>query len=299
MEEKVIYALGYFDGVHLGHRALLDACRKMAQEQGCKAGAVTFLGHPEALLKQAAPSLINTSVDRNKLLRQFHMDTVVELPFDEKLMQMPWQDFLALLVKEYRAAGFVCGTDFRFGSGGAGTAPALRQYCMEHKLSCSLIPQQYLDGIRISSTHIRHLLRQGAVAEANRFLGHPHILSGTVQAGKQLGRTIGIPTANLCFPQELEMLPYGVYACFAQVSDRVYTAMTNIGTRPTVSGTGVTVESCLLDFSGDLYGKNLTLFFYEFLRPEYKFPDLSCLQKQVEKDKFIVEKVMQNHQLHP
>ncbi len=299
MEEKIIYALGYFDGVHLGHRALLNACREMAQAQMCKAGAVTFLGHPEALLKNMAPSLINTPGDRNKLLRQFHMDTVAELPFDEQLMKMPWQDFLAMLTEHYGAAGFVCGTDFRFGSGGAGTAPDLQRYCRAHNLSCRLIPQQYLDGIRISSTHIRQLLQQGEVAAANRFLGHPHILSGTVRPGKQLGRTIGIPTANLCYPEALLKLPFGVYACFAQVEDRVYTAMTNIGTRPTVAGIGVTVESCLLDFSGDLYGKNLTLSFYEFLRPEYKFPDLSSLQKQVEKDKFIVEKVMQNHQLHP
>lgn len=296
MKEKFIYALGYFDGVHLGHAALLTACRALAGEQDRECGVVTFLGHPETLLRGTAPGLINTPEDRKKLLlEQFHMDTVVELPFDEALMKMPWQDFLAMLACDYGAVGFVCGSDFRFGRKGQGTAQLLHQFCEERGLACRVMEQQYLDDVRISSTHIRQLLEQGQIEAANRFLGHPHILSGTVQPGKQLGRTIGFPTANLSYPEALLKLPYGVYACRAQVDHKTYTAMTNIGTRPTVSGTGVTVETNLMGFSGDLYGKTVTLSIYEFLRPEYKFPKLSNLQEQVEKDKFTVEKVMQNH----
>lgn len=281
MENKTIYALGYFDGVHLGHKALLDACRDAARD--CKSGAVTFLGHPQKLLSGNAVRLINTDDDRRFLLRNY-VDTVEEFPFTEKLMIMPWQDFLELLIREYNAAGFICGSDFRFGSRGEGTAELLEQYCKERNLSCCVVQQQILDGIRISSTHIRTLLEQGDIANANRFLGHAHILSGTVQSGKQLGRTIGFPTANFLYPEELLQLPLGVYACQAQVDGKSYNAITNIGTRPTVSGEGVWVESHLLNFSGDLYGKNLTLAFLKFIRPEQKFSTLADLQKQIARD---------------
>ena len=289
-----MYALGYFDGVHLGHKALLDACRELAEQTDCRWGVVTFLGHPDTLVQGKTPGLINTDRDRKKLLWQLHTDTILELPFDEQLMAMPWQDFLSMLVKEHFAAGFVCGSDFRFGKGGEGTAQLLENFCRQEKLSCQTVKQQYLDDVRISSTHIRNLLEQGKLWDANRFLGHPHILSGTVVTGKQLGRTIGIPTANLMYPEELLRMPHGVYACRVDFEGKSYPAVTNIGTRPTVSGTGVTVESHLLDFTGDLYGKEIRVTFYEFLRPEKKFPNLFFLKEQIENDKFSVEKVMQN-----
>ncbi len=294
MKEKLIYALGYFDGVHLGHQALLTACRDLAKQQNCRCGVVTFLGHPDTLLQGNTPGLVNTAGDRKKLLTQFYTDSVVEMPFDEKLMAMSWQDFLIMLVTEHHAAGFVCGSDFRFGQGGEGTADLLCRFCREQGYACRVVEQQYLDGIRISSTHIRKLLEQGEIVQANGFLGHPHMLSGTVVPGKQLGRTIGVPTANLMYPLELLKLPHGVYACQVETGGQTYAAVTNIGTRPTVSGEGLTVESWLLDFAGDLYGKELTISFFSYLRPEYKFPNLSDLQKQIQKDKKIVENVMQN-----
>ena len=138
-----------------------------------------------------------------------------------------------------------------------------------------------MDGEKISSSRIRALLEQGDVIQANRLLGHPHVLTGPVVSGQQLGRTIGIPTANLLFPEELLSLPFGVYACKATVEDAVYMAVTNIGTRPTVAGTGITVEAFLLDFDGDLYGKQLQLEFYQFLRPEKRFSSLAELKAEI------------------
>lgn len=299
MKEKVIYALGYFDGVHLGHRALLDACRKLAEDSGCKWGVVTFLGHPDTLVQGKTPGLINTDRDRKKLLCRLHTDKLLELPFDEQLMAMPWENFLAMLAEHHQAAGFVCGTDFRFGKKGEGNAMLLEEFCRQNELVFCAVEQQCLDGIRISSTHIRNLLERGNIEEANRFLGHPHFLSGTVVTGKQLGRTIGVPTANLLYPSELAALPHGVYACQVEAEGKTYAAVTNIGTRPTVSGEGVTVESWLLDFSGELYGKELSVSFQKYLRPEQKFPDLSSLRKQIQKDKEIVKNIVQNHKLHP
>ncbi len=283
MEKKTIYALGYFDGVHLGHKALLTACTQLANSRDCDSGAVTFSGHPQQLLSGSAVHLINTDRDRREILLR-DVNTVVELAFTEDLMAMPWQDFIGMLISDHHSAGFVCGSDFRFGSKGEGTAQLLQEYCQKENLVCSVVEQQYLDGIRISSTHIRGLLEGGEILEANRFLGHPHILCGTVQPGKQLGRTIGFPTANLPYPDELLKLPHGVYACRATVDGVSYNAITNIGTRPTVSGQDVTVESHLPDFSGDLYGKTVTLEFLDFIRPEQKFSSLADLQKQIAKD---------------
>ena len=290
---KTVFALGFFDGVHLGHQALLIRCREMAEELGCKAGVVTFLGHPDTLVRGVTPPLINTPVDRKKLLRQFHMDAVVELPFDKAMMQMPWQEFFALLLR-YGAAGVVCGEDFRFGNRGEGTAQKLRQACEEAGIPCGVIPEQKLDGIIVSSTHIRSLLEAGAMEKANRFLGHPHILTGTVVSGRQLGRTLGIPTANLAKLEGVAELPHGVYACKAQVEENVYLAVTNIGSRPTVGGHRVTVEPWLLDFDGDLYGKEITLEFYRFLRPERKFGSLEELKGEIQKNAAETRKIFEN-----
>lgn len=283
MKKRYIYALGCFDGVHLGHRALLSACCRLAEETGCRSGAVTFRNHPQQLLSTEPIRLINTNPDREEMLLG-QVSSILELAFTQELRTMPWQDFLAMLVTKYHAAGFVCGTDFRFGSKGQGTAALLQQYCREKGLQCALVEQQYLDGVRISSTHIRSLLEQGEVREANRFLGHPHCLSGTVEKGQQLGRTIGIPTANLAYPGQLLKMPRGVYATRVEFEGQKHWAITNIGTRPTVNGSTVTVESYLPEFSGDLYGKTLTVYFYDFIRPEQKFADMEQLRSQIEKD---------------
>lgn len=285
MKEKMIYALGFFDGVHLGHKALLRACRELADKLGAKAGVVTFTSHPDALVLGHAPKLINTSADRHQLLRNAGMDTVVELPFDKEMMAMPWQDFFRLLLETYHAAGLVCGEDFRFGSGGEGTAILLRAACEEKGIPCAVVPEQTLEGTTVSSTHIRSLLEQGDMETAARFLGHVHFLSGTVVKGRQLGRTMGIPTANLDFPEGLVLPKPGVYACIAEVEDKSYPCVTNVGTRPTVEGHHITVESWLQNFAGDLYGKNMTLQFYRFLRPEQKFSDLQELRKEILKNR--------------
>lgn len=285
MEERYIYALGFFDGVHLGHGALLNACRHMADSLGCKAGAVTFTRHPASLVAGKPTPLINTLEDRRYLMKdRYHMDTVAELPFDEALMKMPWQDFLDMLLCRCHAAGLVCGHDFRFGWQGKGNAALLQAACAEKKIPCTVIPEQRVEGITVSSTYIRSLLEAGQMEQAVRFLGHPHILTGTVVPGQHLGRTLGIPTANLVIPEGLAQPKYGVYACRATAEGASYLAVTNVGIRPTVGGSHVTVEPWLLDFSGDLYGKELTVAFYSYLRPEIKFPSLAALQAEIQKN---------------
>ena len=293
MKEQTIYALGFFDGVHLGHQALLRTCRELADCHGCRAGVVTFASHPDGLVSGKAPVLLSTIEDRERLLQAYGMDSVITLPFDRKLMTTPWSDFLGQLV-DSGAAGFVCGDDFRFGAGGNGTAKKLSAFCEKRGLPWAIVPQQELEGIRISSTHIRHLIEEGDMASATRFLGHPHVLSGTVVKGRGLGHTIGIPTANLALPEDVICPQHGVYACKAIVDSREHLAVTNIGMRPTVEGHHVTVEPWILDFDSDLYGKEITLLFFEFLRPEQKYASLEDLKAEIQKNAVQTRKILEN-----
>lgn len=291
--EKVIYALGFFDGVHIGHAALLAACRQLAAEKGCKAGVVTFTSHPDTLVSGKTPLLLNTQEDRQGIItRNFSMDHVLEIPFDRELMNTHWSSFLQKLT-QLGAAGFVCGSDFRFGAGGVGTAKKLAAFCEKQGLACQVVPQQQLHGIRVSSTHIRQLLEQGEMAQAVEFLGHPHILSGTVISGRGLGRTLGIPTANIPLPAGVICPKHGVYACKAIVDNKEYLAVTNIGNRPTVGGHHITVEPWLLDFDGDLYGKELTILFYDFIRSEKKFDSLEGLKAEIQKNAAKVREIFE------
>ena len=158
----------------------------------------------------------------------------------------------------------------------------------------AIVPEQTVDGIRISSTHIRTLIENGDMETAAKFLGHPHVLSGEVVRGRQLGRTIGIPTANLLIPQEVVVPRLGVYACTCRVEGKTYMAVTNIGSRPTVEGHQVRAESWILDFHGDLYGKSIQLQFYKFLRPERKFPSLEELRAEILKNGEETRKYFEN-----
>lgn len=285
MIEKTVFALGFFDGVHLGHQALLSAAHRMAGELGCRTGVLTFENHPDGLVFGKTPGLINTLEDRNRLLGiTYGMDAVVSLPFTRELMDMPWEDFYAMLRTKYHACGLVCGEDFVFGRRGLGRAALLAERCREDGIPCEVIPQMKIEGQVVSSTHIRSCMEQGNVEEMARFLGHAHLLTGKVIPGKQLGRTLGIPTANLSYPAELQPMRWGVYACRVTVEGRCYAAVANIGTRPTVEGQGVTVEPWILDFSGDLYGQRLTLEFLRFLRPEQKFDSLEALKAEIQRN---------------
>ena len=291
MKQRIIYALGFFDGVHLGHQALLAATVKLAAQVEAIPGVVTFSAHPDRLVSGQAPGLLTTGEVRNELLRIYGMKQVLELPFDRQVMNTHWASFLSQLA-DAGAAGFVCGDDFRFGSGGLGTPKKLEAFCKRRGIAYAIVSQRTQAGTRVSSTHIRSLLEQGEMEQVNLFLGHPHFLSGVVVEGRKLGRTIGIPTANVEIPAQLAVPKLGVYACKADVDGKLYTAVTNIGSRPTVGGHEVRAESWLLDFEGDLYGKQLTLAFHHFLRPEQKFDSLDELKAQILQDAQRVRKLL-------
>ena len=283
MNQKTIFALGFFDGVHLGHQVLQDECVRLASALDAEPAAITFDRHPQSLFAPNPPALINTNADRDALLRSYGIRHIHRLEVTREVMSTCWQDFLLMLLTQ-GGAGFVCGDDFRFGHKGAGNAERLQQFCSENHLPCVIVPEQRMDGARISSTRIRGLIESGDMETAAKFLGHPHVLGGEVVAGRQLGRTIGVPTANILIPEGVVVPKLGVYACTCCLDGKTYVAVTNVGSRPTVGGHQVRAESWILDFAGDLYGKHITLHFHKFLRPEQKFSSLEELKANIQQD---------------
>ena len=288
METQRVIALGFFDGVHLGHGGLMKKARQVAAEKGCTATVLTFDQHPDNLMAgQQITPLINTLQDRIWLSKTYYgIDECLTAHFDNAMRAMPWREFVTeYLVKKLGAVHLICGHDFHFGYRGLGTPQRLQQLCASLGIGCDVIPQICLDGVAVSSTCIRALIAAGDMETANRFLGHPHCLTGTVVHGKQLGRTIGIPTANLLLPDTLLPPAFGVYATRVITSSGTWAAVTNVGLRPTVENTDrPTVEPWILDFDEDLYGQQIRVEFYRFLRPEQRFPDIQTLQNTILKN---------------
>lgn len=283
--EKTVIALGFFDGVHRGHGALLRKTAERAGELNAAPAVFTFDRSPKEFVTGKPILLINSNDDRRDIIRRVYgIQRVIFAPFDREMMTMPWQDFITeLLVKQYGAVHLVAGHDYRFGHKNEGTVERLREKCRELGLGCDIIPKVELEGITVSSTYIRTLLEQGDVERAALFLGHPHCLSQTVRHGQRLGRTIGIPTVNLAVPAHVLTPERGVYITRAFLPDgRSCPGVTNVGTRPTVTeGDTVSVETYLLGFDGDLYGQTVRLDFYKRLRGEVKFPSLEALRQEI------------------
>lgn len=288
MEEiKRAIALGFFDGVHLGHAALLERTKERAEQENALASVMSFDVHPDTLVFGKSVPLINSAIGREDIIRrEFGIDNVVFLHFNQHLMHMPWEVFLDSLLAELNTCWIVVGHDFRFGYGGEGTVDKLRDYCNAHGIGCDIIPAVMLDGRVVSSTYIRELIRDGDMEQARRFLGHPHTLADTVHSGYHLGRRLGTPTINMYFPEGVLVPRHGVYAAKVYLEDRsCYDAVTNVGVRPTVNeGERVSVESHLLDYSGNLYGRQARVEFYHFLRPEMRFDSLRELGEQIHRD---------------
>lgn len=278
-----VIALGFFDGVHLGHGGLLKQTLLQAQRLGAAACALTFDRHPASQLTGRQTPLLNTLPERKALMQELYgVEQVLVLPFDETIQNLSWERFAEeYLLRRYRARHLVCGHDYRFGAGGQGTPEKLSEFCRRNGLGFDCVAQITLEGQTVSSTHIRSLLAQGDVARAARFLGHPHILTGTVVDGRKVGRTLGIPTANLQTAPEILLPRQGVYAARTRVDGKNYPAVVNIGTRPTFGGSSLTVEPWLLDFDGDLYGRELRLEFFAYLRPERCFDTPETLQAEI------------------
>lgn len=281
---KRVVALGFFDGVHVGHAALLRLTLQRARELNAVPSAISFDVHPDTLVRGETVPLITNNAGREELMhRLFGIDDVLLIHFNYEMMHMPWAQFLEKMVSELGAVHFVVGHDFRFGDKGAGNAENIGHYCVEHGLGYDVVPAVYLDGEIVSSTGIRKLLESGDMERAGRFLGHPYELTDVVRHGFRLGSQMGTPTVNMRIDRDMLVPRHGVYATKVFLEDgEQYPGVTNIGVRPTVSGGGdLTVETFILDFSGDLYESRIRVEFYHFIRPEMKFDNVEQLQKHI------------------
>ncbi len=278
-------AIGSFDGVHLGHQAVLKSMVAAANEVGARTAVLTFFPHPQRVLQNLTdPYYLATLEDRVRWIAEQGIEIIVTHPFDERVRTTRAHEFVNQLCR-YLEMRQLWGGDFAFGYKREGDVPFLRQLGTEKGYTVQLVNGMVqFDGALISSSRIRQSLRAGDMGDVQGCLGRPYLLQGTIIQGEQRGRTIGFPTANFAFWEEQLLPTNGVYATYVTVGETRYKAATNVGVRPTVDGNHLTVEAHLLDFAGDLYGQQLRLEFIEFVRAEKKFANLEQLKAQINND---------------
>jgi len=278
-------ALGVFDGVHVGHRAILGAAVAHARATGASALVCTFEPNPlEVLQPDRAPQAITTLEERLDLIAGCGVDGTVVLTFTREVAAIEPEAFVKdVLVERLAARQVVVGFNHRFGRGARGDAALLRDLGGRLGFSVDVIEPLSVDGVPVSSTAIRAALGRGDLASAERMLGRPYTLPGKVVPGAGRGRTLGFPTANVA-PDRPVLLAPGVYACGAEVAGQAHRAVVNIGVRPTFGGDTLAVEAYLLDFAGDLYGQTIRLTFTSRIREERRFPSVDALRAQIADD---------------
>lgn len=281
-----VLALGCFDGVHAGHRAILDEGRRLAVETGAKLCACTFSVHPKAVFApETAPACLSTLSERARYMAQTGVDSMQILRFTRKMAGMTAEEFLGLLKRRFSPVGILCGDDFSFGRNGAGRVDLLRNWGRANGITVVVVPEVRSGGERVSSTRIRALLEAGDVAEANALLGRSYCLEGPVVRGKQMGHELGYPTANVQVAAAKQLPGFGVYLCRAVWAGQDHPAVVNIGRQPTLPSGKVTVEAHLTDGNYELYDQRLRLQLLARMRPEIRFSDVEALKEQLKKDK--------------
>ena len=295
MRKVAVVTTGFFDGVHLGHRHVLETVVSLARERGEEAVVVTFWPHPRTVLQQDAREfrILTTLEEKKKLLADAGIDRVEVIPFTRSFAAMKAAEYLQLLKDRYAASIVVMGYDNRIGSDMC-TASGMCASVAEGGLPIVTVepchfernPKGEAEKSPISSTRIREALTDGDVKAANSMLGYSYGLKGAVVAGNRMGRTIGFPTANMQLYEPLKLVPgNGVYAVEVQVLGGTYKGMCNIGMRPTVGGTARTIETHILDFDEDIYGLPMEIRFSRRIRDERKFPSMEALRHQLLADK--------------
>ena len=285
-DRTTVVALGFFDGLHRGHAALLHRAAERAAALGCEQAILTFDAHPDTFVKGAPVELLNSAADRAYIARRFFgVERIFTIHFNAETMHLPWETFMENVAATYRVRGFVVGHDFCCGWRGEGTAEKIADWCARRGLSCDVIPPVTLRGVTVSSTQIRTFLRAGDMESAAEFLGRPHLLTDTVRTGFRICRTMDFPTVNMRFEEGVLVPPHGVYVSRVTLPNGTERgAVTNVGVRPTFDGHRVTVETHILDYSADLYGERLCVALLHFLRPERRFDGPEALQAQIRAD---------------
>ncbi len=273
-------ALGFFDGVHLGHKAVIQNSVNYARQNNCKSAVITFKDHPCCFFYGRCPKYILPQKEREDKIKELGVDFLYELDF-ESISGLTAEEYLKdVLIKYLTPLAISTGWNHNFGYKKSGNAEFLRNNSKKFGYEYFELPPQKNGNEIISSSAIRKYLSEGRIEKANSMLGYKFSTSGIVIEGNQIGRTIGFRTANLIFPDELIELPHGVYS----VETTYGQGIANFGTRPTVNGKGTLLEVHILDFDKDIYGQNLTVEFNKMIRAEKKFPSLDALKNQIKID---------------
>ena len=293
----VVAATGFFDGVHAGHRAVLQVLKDTAREEGEESAVVTFWPHPRNVLQQDASTfrLLNTLEEKKELIYRFGIDNVYVVPFTRDFSQLSTTEFMKeYLVDRFHADTLIIGYDHRLGRSSSASREELAALAATVGLKTRIVEEVHCGERKVSSTQIRNAIAAGEVQEAAEMLGYRYTLLGVVVAGNKLGRTIGFPTANMALYEPLKVVPAnGVYAVEAEVLGQRHGGICNIGTRPTIgSGNARTIETNIFGFNDDIYGLDLRISFIARLRDERRFSSMEDLRHQLENDRKIAEKLL-------
>lgn len=277
-----VLALGMFDGVHTGHRELIDTAVREAGRRGVRSAVLTFDKTPaQALFPERNIQLLTTLQERARRMALSGMDSMYMLPFDRKTADIPADTFLEWVLGTMNPVCVVAGYDYSFGRGGSGDTKMLKSFLNDRGVDVIVLPAVYMGGAPVSSTRIRIALGEGRLEDANAMLGYSYSLTGTVVEGKHLGIKLGYPTANIEVSGKKQLPAFGVYTCYLETKNEVLKAVVNIGTQPTVPSGKVTVEAFILEGEHELRGQKVRISLQDRLRPEIRFKTLEDLAEQI------------------
>lgn len=298
-EKGTVVTIGTFDGVHIGHQAIIKRVVEAARKNDLESVLLTFFPHPRMVLqKEIDIKLLNTLSEKKEHLAQLGLDHLAIHPFTQEFSRLTAVEYVRdILVNQLKVKKVIIGYDHRFGRNRTATIEDLREFGKTYSFAVEEISAQELDEVAISSTKIRKALEMGDIETANSFLGYRYTLKGHVESGKQIGKTIGYPTANLKVEESYKLIPKnGVYLTQAKIDGKSYYGLTSIGTNPTVGGKNTTIETFFLDFDADLYGSQLTLEFITHIRDEDTFESLTQLKEAIQKDETFARIFLKEHE---
>ena len=294
-QQPTVLTIGTFDGVHLGHQKIIERVVTTARLEGLLATIFTFFPHPRMVVQHdKSLKLIHTLEEKKQLLQRLGVDLLVVQPFNEAFAQLTAEEFVStILVQHLNVKKVIIGYDHRFGRNRTANISDMRLFGEKYGFAVEEISVQEVDEVSVSSTKIREALNKGDVITAEHYLGTPYSLTGTVVHGLKLGRTLGYPTANIQVTEDYKLIPKdGVYAVYSYIGAQKVYGMMSIGKNPTIEGKGASIEVYFFDFNGDLYDRELTIYFVKYLREERKFSSVALLKKQLQDDETTARKAI-------
>lgn len=293
--KKTIVTIGTFDGVHVGHKKIIAKIVENCETENLESVILTFFPHPRMVLNEHSDiKLLNTINEKSELLAQNGIQNLVIQNFDKTFSELSAEEFVAnVLVKQLNIQKIIIGHDHRFGKNRSANIDDLLVFGEKYNFEVEQISVEEIDDVAISSTKIRNAIITGNITLANEYLGYSYEITGKIIKGKQLGRTIGFPTANIKVEENYKLIPkFGVYIVFSIINNKAVFGIMNIGLKPTFNEKNLSIEVHFLNFDADLYNKNISVFILKFIREEQKFDGIQALKSQIEADKLFALKYL-------